>query len=195
MNKRIDVINNRFESPIVYKHFWSPKVLDNLNEKIDTWRSGKSMGGNLNVQLQYNKWPPRLWGDSGPILLINLDSDKELIEEVKNELNVIYDTSILTRFNCIMHICLKGSYIAWHDDGGHSFVCNTYLNQEVWPWNWGGASIYKDKYGKLTAEFPEYNKMMVQCGHFNREHKMEHATTILSSSSIPRVSFQIFARI
>ena len=162
------------------------KFIGTINEKIDDWQHRKEI-----VNLQYNHWPKPIVGDSGPILLINLDSDKKLIEEVKNELNVIYDVSVLTKFHCMMHICLKGSYIPWHDDGGHSFVCNTYLNQEVWPWNWGGAWIYKDKHGKLRAEFPEYNKMIAQCGYFSKKNNMEHGTTILSSISIPRISLEL----
>ena len=176
-----------FESPIVYKNFWSNKVLDKLNEKI------RAYGNEIPVKVQYNQWAHGVIEDSGPVLIYSLNDDKELVENIKKELDVIYDTSTLEGFDCSLHIFYRGSYIPWHDDH-RTFVCNTYLNDARWDWNWGGALLYQDKNGKTCFEFPKYNKMFVQSGQFNIKNNMHHGTSILSPASIPKITLQIFAK-
>ena len=180
-----------------YKEFWSSKVLDNLNKKIDSWRRGEA-----NVKVQYNLWPSNLIQHSGPILIFPLQtgstimpSCEELMADIKNEINVVYKTSTLNFFDCAIHIFLKGSYIPWHNDKPYDFVTTTYLNQEPWDWNWGGALLYENKQGKVNAEFPEYNKMVILSGNFDGMSSIrKHGTTMLSPDSIPRISLQIFAK-
>ena len=177
-----------FESPIVYKNFWSNKVLDKLNEKIRAYGNNE-----IPVKVQYNQWAHGVIEDSGPVLIYSLNDDKELVENIKKELDVIYDTSTLEGFDCSLHIFYRGSYIPWHDDH-RTFVCNTYLNDARWDWNWGGALLYQDKNGKTCFEFPKYNKMFVQSGQFNIKNNMHHGTSILSPASIPKITLQIFAK-
>jgi len=177
-----------FESPLIYKNFWSNKVLDKLNEKLIAYRNNE-----IPVKVQYNQWDYKVIEDSGPVLLYSLSDDKELVSDIKRELDVIYDTSTLESFECFLQLFLRGSYIPWHDDSNHTFTCNTYLNGEKWDWNWGGALLYQDKNGKTYCEFPENNKMFVQSGEFNKKNNMHHGTSILSPSSIPKITLQIFA--
>jgi len=179
-----------FESPIVYKNFWSNKVLDKLNEKIRAYGNNE-----IPVKVQYNQWASGVIEDSGPVLIYSLNDDKELVENIKKELDVIYDTSTLGVFECSLHIFYKGSYIPFHDDHHRIFICNTYLNDVRWNWNWGGALLYQDKNGKTCFEFPEYNKMFVQSGEFNIKNNMHHGTSILSPSSVPKITLQIFAKL
>ena len=193
--QKIVVTKDGLESPIFYKEFWSPKVLDNLNKKIDSWYKGEA------TKIQYNIWPDVLVQDSGPILIFPLQTGftprldcEELIADIKNELNVIYDTSALEFFDCGIHIFLSGSYIPWHDDQLYEIATHTYLNQERWDWNWGGALLYENKDGQVGAEFPEYNKLVVVSGNFDgTENYMYHGTTIVAASAPPRFTLQIFA--
>jgi Rps23 Pro-64 3,4-dihydroxylase Tpa1-like proline 4-hydroxylase len=177
---------------VIYKNFWSSEVLNNLNEKIENYFKGRTP-----ATVQYNIWPKDIVLDSAPILLIDLSEEEELISNMKSELNVIYDTSLFPPpvyyFGCKLHICYRGSYLARHADHGHDFVATTYLNREIWNWNWGGALLYQNSLGEINAQFPEYNKMIVspQVG-FNDQDDMSHQTTILSNSSPPRISMQIF---
>ena len=186
--KKIIVTDGCFESPIVYRNFWSSKVLDNLNGKIQDWRHGE-----LLMKCQLTSWPPGVIADSGPILIFDLSNDEEFLADIKSELNVIYDIFAPDWVSGSMHIFLNGGYIPWHDDSHCCFTSTTYLNREEWNYNWGGALMYKNKHGELHAEFPEYNKMIVQSGYFSKKNNMAHGTTHLSSSSIPRISLELHA--
>ena len=171
---------SNFECP-TYKDFWSPKFLTKLNVKIDDF-----FNHNGRANCSYGKWKPEVIKDSGPILLINLSDNEEILSEIKSELGAIYDFSnfYLPSFYCGIHIFLKGSYIAWHTDENYHLVTTTYLNKETWDWNWGGAMIYENMQGGISALFPEYNKMIIQ-------PPINHATTIVAHSAPPRISLQI----
>ncbi len=187
MNKKIkEIEGDIFECPLIYKDFWSSKVLHDLNEKIE-----KHFAGFLPAVPQYAKWPETSILDSGPILIIQIPDDEKIITDIKSELSTIYDIPNLN-FYCGIHIFLSGSYIPWHDDEIYKFVTTTYLNQEPWDWNWGGALLYENKNKEIMAEFPEYNKMIVQSGGFNVDNNMSHTTTITSSLAAPRVTLQTF---
>ena len=187
MNKKIKTDKDgTFESPVIYNDFWSPKVLDMLQEIIK-----RQFRGEIPAVIQYSIWPEDLWKDSGPILIIDLNNEKEIIESIKSELNVIYDTSNLNYWYCGIHIFLKGAYIPTHDDKEHDFATTTYLNIDGWNADWGGALLTMNKRGKMGVLFPEYNKMVVQSGPYNKGKDMWHTTTITSQSAPPRISMQI----
>ena len=184
------------ECPIVYENFWSTKVLDKLNKKIDRFCDNHTAP--TPAALTQFVWPERIVQDSGPILLLDL-TDEEIVADIRKELNVIYDTSHLKTFYCGIHIFLKGAYIPWHADEGYNFGVATYLNQEPWNWNWGGALLCENEHGEIQATFPEYNKMIIQScvqsvrsGDFGEKNNINHATSILSQSAPPRISLQIF---
>ena len=167
----------------IYKEFWSQEILDILDGKINDFYKNK-----LSLNVQYTKWNYNVVLDSNAILINDLSNDNEFIQVIKKELDKIYDTSKLRYFECGLHFLFKGSYIPWHDDGGCTFSCTTYLNKEEWNWNWGGALMYqRDEMGAVDAIFPEYNKMVA--GYDG----VKHSTSILSPLSKPRVSLQIFS--
>ena len=174
---------------VIRKDFWSTKILEKLNGKISEWECGK-----IPVKLQYNSgWSPYIIVDSGPILIIDLSNDEEIIKDIKRELNVLYNTSTLGNFYCAIHIFLRGAYIPCHSDEKYIFSTTTYLNQEEWDWNWGGALIYQNKDEGISAEFPEYNKMIIfKTGDCSVEDNITHTTSILSIGSPPRFSLQVF---
>ena len=190
MNKKIkEIEGDIFECPLIYKDFWSPKVLYALNEKIE-----KHFAGLLPAVPQYATWPKYVVLDSAPILIIQIPDDEKIITDIAIELSTIYDDISNLKLYCGIHIFLSGSYIPWHEDGNNQFVTTIYLNQEPWNRNWGGALLYENKNKEIMAEFPEYNKMIVQSGGFNVDNNMRHTTTITSSLAAPRVTLQIFFR-
>jgi hypothetical protein len=182
-----------FECPLIYKNFWSSSTLDQLNvilQKQDT--------GEILPRLQYTKWPQNLILDSAPIILSDLSDNEQLISNLKSDLNTIWDFSAVetTRLVPIMQVSLRGAYIPWHQDDDFPFVSTTYLNQQTWDMNWGGAMLYENKAGGLdqikNAIYPEYNTMIVQNGKYNYDNYMRHATSILSPSAPPRISLQMW---
>ena len=97
MERKIIITHNSqtgkgtFECPIVYKNFWSSKVLNSLNKKIEKSPEEHKNGSNR-VQWSTEIWHRSITADSGPILIIDLTGDKEIITDIKKELDVIYDT-------------------------------------------------------------------------------------------------------
>ncbi len=202
MNKKIkEIEGDIFECPPIYKDFWSPKVLDYLNEKIDDWHNGK-----LYAPRHFEMRPdhaPNTWFSQGGVFTYNLIKNRkghiiheEFFNDIKSELDNIYDFSNLKYVSCDLRFMTLGGGLPWHEDANYSFVTTTYLNQKPWNKDWGGALLYQNKHGEIGAQFPEYNKMVVQSGGFNCENNMEHSTTPVQQDAFgetsTRISMQMF---
>ena len=115
---------------------------------------------------------------------------------IKNELNNIYNVDKLEDWRCGLRIFSVGGSLPWHVDDDSNFVTTTYLNQEEWNRDWGGALLNQNKHGEVSAIFPEYNKMIVQSDGFNERYNMWHAVTPiqqLADENVLRISLQTFA--
>jgi hypothetical protein len=184
MNQRINIINGGFESPLIYRNFFSTKVLDQLNSKIADWNNG-----NIPVTQLY------VGGAAEGMLgtFFTLNDDKEICENIWNEINSVYDISLIDWYDCGIQIHGSGTILPWHGDYEYSFTLTTYLNQEHWNWNWGGALLCQYPHGEILAEFPEYNKTILISGTYSKDNNMSHATTMVTPGSPIRISLQIFA--
>ena len=199
-NKKIE--EGIFECPLIYKDFWSPKVLDYLDEKIDDWHKGNKLQASRHLEMRpYGD--QNTWFSQGGVFTYNLIKNhkghiihEEFFNDIKSELENIYDISNLKYVDCHLRFMTLGGGLPWHNDMHYSFVTTTYLNQKPWNKDWGGALLYQNKHGEIGAQFPEYNKMIVQSGGFNVENDMEHATTPVQQDeygeSGTRISMQMF---
>lgn len=183
MKKLINHLEGGFESPAVYKDFFSTKLLDQVTSKIpDPPNDPKKMK------------PLGQDGEEVEMLggFISLNDDKEICEKIWNEVNSVYDNSVINWYDCGIQIFGGNTYLPWHDDGAYSFTMTTYLNQGVWDWNWGGALLCLQKDGEIRAEFPEYNKTVFISGTYSKNNKMAHGISYLHPSSNLRISLQLF---
>ena len=187
-------MNKKIDCSLIYKDFWSLKVLNKLNEKIVDWRKGK-----IHSQPHHEMRPlgpdESKWWTRGGVdgILFHYNDDVELIDNIKNELNNIYDVDTLEDWKCGLRIFSVGGSLPWHVDDDSNFVTTTYLNQGKWDRDWGGALLNQDKHGEVSAIFPEYNKMIIQS---NGKYNMPHAVIPiqqLADENVLRISLQTFA--
>jgi len=185
MNKLIKSREGGFESPAVYNDFFSTELLDQLTSKIpDPPNDPKKMN------------PIFYQGQDGIDVYcagsISLNDDKEICEKIWNEVNSVYDTSVINWYDCAIQIFNGNTYLPWHDDASYTFTMTTYLNQGVWDWNWGGAFLCLKKDGEIRAEFPEYNKAVFISGTYSKDNKMKHAVSLMHPIAGLRISLQLF---
>lgn len=167
----------------IHNNFWSEGVLSTLSEKISDYRKN-----NLPLMLQANRWGQEIIRDSAPVLIYSLPNDE--FEPLVKDVSKIYDIKTFDRFWAHLYFWQRGSYIPWHMDGDYKFVGSTYLNDFDWDYNWGGAGLYKNEDGNISAHFPTYNTLVAQYGDGNCSQY--HATTILSPSAPVRITLQTF---
>lgn len=109
---------------------------------------------------------------------------KRLIVEVDSRLKD-YD------FKSYVYLWNRNSMLDWHDDMGYGASATVYLNHD-WDFNDGGLFLYRDStLGKIIAEEPSYNKMIL----INRMEKpvMHSVTSITPWAKQTRVTLQIRA--
>ena len=79
---------------------------------------------------------------------------------------------------------IKGSYIPWHDDGGHEYGMTIYMN-ETWDRDWGGYFAYEDG-DEIKCIKPEFNKLALI------KAPVTHTVFVPSSAAPTRETIQIF---
>ena len=183
MKKLIKYREGGFESPAVYKDFFSTELLDQITSKIpDPPNDPKKM-----KPLGQDGVEEYMLGG-----FISLNDDKEICEKILNEVNSVYDTSHINWYDCGIQIFGGNTYLPWHNDAAYSFTMTTYLNQGIWDWNWGGALLCKHKDGNITAEFPEYNKTVFISGTYSKDNDVAHGISLVHPESDLRLSLQLF---
>ena len=173
------------EGMIVHHNFWSEESLSFLKDKISDYSKNT-----LPLKLQSNWWAKTILEAGASVLIYSLSKDES--EPLKKDVSKVCDTGKFTEFWSHIYFWQRGSYIPWHEDGVYEFVGTTYLNEEEWDYNWGGAGLYKDEDGNVSAHFPKYNTLIAQYG--NGFCEQYHGTSILSQSSPVRITLQTFGR-
>jgi hypothetical protein len=180
--KLIKHLEGVFESPAVYKDFFSTKLLDQITSKIPDPPNDPEKMKPLTQNGEH-------WDNLGGF--ISLNDDKEICKKILNEVNSVYDTSHINWYDCGIQIFGGNTYLPWHDDAAYSFTMTTYLNQK-WDWNWGGSLLCLQKDGEIRAEFPEYNKTVFISGTYSKDNKMAHGISYLHPAADLRISLQLF---
>ena len=150
-----------------HKNFYNDECLKFIGEGIEISKTT----ANLRTSYPSKRWQQEIIKDSAPVLIYymndHMDTDllnKNLKDKIPFEGNAHF----------MIHYWPIGSYIPWHDDmhfkSAATFYCNPY-----WHRDWGGAFLYEDG-DKILAEFPEYNKLILQTGN------MWHSTTSVTRS-------------
>ena len=187
MDKKIE------EHVKIYKDFWSENILDKINEKIDDWRKGK-IHARPHLECRPSMKDVSSHWTKGGIFAYDFWEEEEILTCVKEDLNTIHDLSEYTFFDVSLRIFLSGGSLPWHRDSYKGFVTTTYLNQDPWNKDWGGALLCKNEHGELFEIFPEYNKMIVQDGYYNNKKEIFHATSPIKHKLVSRITLQIFAK-
>ena len=136
----------------IYKDFFDESTINFLFEAA-------AEAKRLNrFRVQYYHWKPIIVQYSAPVLIFDIP-DKHC-DDLNSRLKEIVDYETA---QFMFYFWSVDSYIPWHDDAFGLMTGTVYLNKE-WDRDWGGAFLYESG-KKIYAEYPEYNKLLLQTKH------------------------------
>ena len=141
----------------VHKNFFDESDIEFLEQECN-----KSILSSM-LRTSYT-WHPKIVQESSPVLIYDIPDANILTKKFK-------EIATFKTIHYMIYHWPNGSYIPWHTDEMTpiSKTGTLYLNRK-WKRDWGGAFLFEEG-DNILAEFPEYNKLIIQTDH------TPHATT------------------
>jgi hypothetical protein len=129
------------------------------------------------------------WGEdviksSAPILINNLDNDKNICDYFRNKYDNMFPELKDKEMKISYFLFPRLSYIPFHDDGNHFFASTIYLNEE-WHVDNGGLFLYKEE-NEIKAVVPKFNLALTN------SNNIIHGTSLTTIDAPYRETIQIF---
>jgi hypothetical protein len=134
----------------IQKKFFDNECLDFIDATIEESKNTAC----LRASYPTINWMPEIIHNSAPVLIYDIHDSEILNQNLKSKIEFEGDAIFM------IYYWPTGSYIPWHNDAHAKLVGTLYCNT-WWHRDWGGAFLYEDG-DKTLAEFPEYNKLVIQ---------------------------------